>query len=179
MDHGVVAICLHQIRRSPVVEHNRDADFDPAVPAASDDIVEPTPRVEEDVTWASVLTGEELDAPAGGASGNTEELVGVTDSAAAEGDTALEPTGDEDDFMGFEENISVADTDFSRPTLASQRGTAMGEAVATDEVTTNTPPVDNFEEEDATQVLRRSLIQGDAATETVVEAASAVTLAGG
>ena len=162
-----------------MVEHNRDADFDPAVPAASDDIVEPTPRVEEDVTWASVLTGEELDAPAGGASGNTEELVGVTDSAAAERDTALEPTGDEDDFMGFEENISVADTDFSRPTLASQRGTAVGEAGVTDEVTTNTPAVDNFEEEDATQVLRRSLIQGDAATETVVEAASAATLAGG
>ena len=93
MDHGVVAICLHQIRRSPVVEHNRDADFDPAVPAASDDIVEPTPRVEEDVTWASVLTGEELDAPAGGASGNTEELVGVTDSAAAEGDTSTKVKG--------------------------------------------------------------------------------------
>ena len=161
-----------------MAEHNRDADFDPAVPAASDDIVEPTPRVEEDVTWASVLTGEELDAPAGGASGNTEELVGITGSTVTEAATVLEPTRDEDDFMGFEENISVADTDFSRPTLTANHGTAVGGAGTTGEATTSTASVDNYDE-DATQILRRSLIQGDAATETVVEAASAATLAGG
>ena len=95
-----------------MAEHENDADIDPLAPAETGDAIELTPLAEEDVTWESVLTGEEVEAPAG-ASGNTEELVGVADSVETTPATVLEPT-DADDFMGFEENVSVTDTDFSR-----------------------------------------------------------------
>ena len=164
-----------------MAEHENDADIDPLAPAETGDAIELTPLAEEDVTWESVLTGEEVEAPAG-ASGDTEELVGVADPVETTPATVLEPT-DADDFMGFEENVSVTDTDFSRSRVSTEwevegAGLTTGDVDASStELGTNPIPEESYGE-DATQVLRRSLIQGDDVSATVVEATSAATLAG-
>lgn len=170
-------------------ERRSDAHFDPSNPQPSAGGPELTPPQgdQSGQTWDSVLTGEEVDVPAG-ASGNTEELVGIQ-----EGDSVFDELADhenetnlsDEDFLGFSENVAVSQTEppAAAENLPADAVPAAGAAhppvinasqparVPSDVDDSPAPIFDEVEEvttrstpdSETTQVLRRSLISGPSA----------------
>ncbi len=123
---------------------------------------------QNDGTWEEVLTSEELELPEN-ASGNTEELVGVVaaeETPPAEARASTAALEDEDDFLGFEETVSVSKDELREAASAVPARVAGPEDVLASRVVPVTATQQAAGEE--TQVLRRSLLDpGAKAPETV------------
>ena len=103
------------------------------------------------------LTSEEIDAEIAGFEPATEDTSRFFDNDAS--------SRTEDEFIGFEENVSVSDRSFSAASqpvedvLAQRTATPVDGVVEVEEAVTVEETV-----EDPTQVLRRSFVQGDSAS---------------
>lgn len=186
-------------------ERSSDAHVDPSNPPepAGGPELTPSQPVAAEQTWGDVLTGEEVDVPAG-AAGNTAELVGAVveqepivdstdDREAAEEGAAEEAVLDEVDFLGLADGLGASETHFETTSAVTSEDAPApdqdpaadlmeGEAVAAGEALAAEAVFDEGDDSsasdaEATQVLRRSLLatadHTDSDSELAATAASA------
>lgn len=140
---------------------------------------------DSDVTWESVLTGEDIEVPVA-VSGNTEELVGAAtapDSYSRDEQAPPAETSPEETYFGFEDTVSVSDHSFpstipsemEEPVQIETRAERRAQSVFVEEdaLVQETPAVTGEED---TQLLRRSLLAtAPAETAPVVSAVQSTT----